>query len=73
MAQTDNNSKPKPRKVRGTGTYVGDEEANTIDYVASYNDGTQPNTRLLNALEYLDTPWAEGSETVSYLLTNVDE
>ena len=25
MAQTDNNSKPKPRKVRGTGTYVGDE------------------------------------------------
>ncbi len=25
MAQTDKNSKPKPRKVRGTGTYVGDE------------------------------------------------
>lgn len=25
MAQTDNNSKPKPRKVRGTGTYLGDE------------------------------------------------
>jgi len=24
MAQTDNNSKPKPRKVRGTGTYLGD-------------------------------------------------
>jgi hypothetical protein len=25
MTQTDNSSKPKPRKVRGTGTYVGDE------------------------------------------------
>lgn len=25
MAQTDNNSKPKPRKVRGTGIYLGDE------------------------------------------------
>lgn len=25
MTQIDNNSKPKPRKVRGTGTYVGDE------------------------------------------------
>ena len=25
MAQTDNNSKPKPRRVRGTGTYMGDE------------------------------------------------
>ncbi len=25
MTQTDNNSKPKPRKVRGTGTYWGDE------------------------------------------------
>ena len=25
MTQNDNNSKPKPRKVRGTGTYMGDE------------------------------------------------
>lgn len=25
MTKTDNNTKPKPRKVRGTGTYVGDE------------------------------------------------
>ena len=25
MAQTDNNSKPKPRKVRGTGIYSGNE------------------------------------------------
>lgn len=25
MAQTNSNAKPKPRKVRGTGTYVGDE------------------------------------------------
>jgi len=25
MTQTNNNSKPKPRRVRGTGTYVGDE------------------------------------------------
>lgn len=25
MAQTNSNSKPKPRRVRGTGTYVGDE------------------------------------------------
>lgn len=25
MTQTNNNTKPKPRRVRGTGTYVGDE------------------------------------------------
>ena len=25
MTQNNNNSKPKPRKVRGTGTYLGDE------------------------------------------------
>ncbi len=58
--------------AKKAGTFVGDEEANTIDYVASYNDGTQPNARMVNALEYLNTPWTEGADTVSYLLTNVD-
>ena len=58
--------------AKQAGTYVGDEAANTIDYVASYNGGTQPNARMVNALEYLDTPWAEGSEEYSYLLSNVN-
>ena len=55
------------------GTYVGSAEDNTIDYVASYNDGTQPNPRMVNALAFLDTPYNEETGKIDYLISNVDE
>ena len=53
------------------GTYVGDADANTINYVASYNNGTKPNARMVNALAYLNTPYDEATGEINYLLSNV--
>ena len=55
------------------GTFVGNADANTIDYVASYNNGTQPNTRMIEALAYLDTPYDEATGQINYLISNVNE
>lgn len=55
------------------GTYVGSLEDNTINYVASYNGGTAPNARMVNALAFLDTPYNEETGNIDYLISNVDE
>ncbi len=55
------------------GTFVGSAEDNAINYILSYNGSTQPNARMINALEYLDTPWNEESGEINYLISNVDE
>ncbi len=55
------------------GTFVGDADANTIDYVASYNNGTQPNARMIDALAYLNTPYDEATNEINYLISNVNE
>ncbi len=64
--------------AKAAGTYVGSEEDNTIDYVGSYNGGSTPNARMVNALKYLD-PAFEGKEAgeidaaASYLISNVKD
>lgn len=55
------------------GTFVGDTEANVIDYVASYNADQSANSRMVNSLAYLtgaepaDAPAAD-----AYTISNVD-
>lgn len=59
------------------GSFVGDADANVINYVLSYNEETQANARMVNALAYLDPAYAaEGVEidpAASYLISNIDE
>ena len=55
------------------GTFVGDAQENTINYVASYNGGTKPNARMVNALAYLNTPYSEEKDEINYLISNVDD
>ena len=58
------------------GTFAGDEAQNVIDYVQSYNGGSTPNARMINALAYLDPAYADTetqAEPAAYLLTNLDE
>ena len=58
--------------AQAAGTYVGSLADNTIDYVASYNGGTTPNARMVNALAFLDTPYNEETGNIDYLISNVD-
>ena len=39
--------------AKQAGTYVGDEEANTINYVLSYNADQTPSSRMLDGLDYV--------------------
>ena len=55
------------------GTYVGDAEANTIDYVASYNADQEANSRMIDALAYLNAETAsDAPEASAYTISNVD-
>lgn len=55
------------------GTYVGDAEANTIDYVASYNADQTANQRMIDALKYFNAETAKDEpETSDYTISNVD-
>jgi len=57
------------------GTFVGDETANVINYVYSYNEGSTPNTRMKDALAYLMPDAYAGAEEIDpavYLMTNLD-
>ena len=64
--------------AKAAGTYVGSEDDNTIDYVASYNGGSTPNARMVNALGYLDPVYAgktaeEINAADAYLISNVKD
>ena len=55
------------------GTYVGDAEANTIDYVASYCGGSEANSRMVSALAYFNAETAsETPVSTDYTISNVD-
>ena len=59
--------------AKQAGTYVGDEEANTIDYVASYNGDQEVNERMVNALKYFNAETAsEEPVPADYTISNVD-
>ncbi len=59
------------------GSFVGDADANVINYVLSYNEETAPNARMVNALAFLDPAFADTEAEVdpaaSYLISNIDE
>ena len=62
--------------AQAAGTFVGDAEANVIDYVASYCGETQANARMVNALAYLDPAYSDTEAEIdpaAYLITNVGE
>ena len=54
------------------GSYVGDKEANTIDYVASYNADQGIGSRMVNALKYFNAETAKDEpETADFTISNV--
>jgi dipeptidase len=56
------------------GTYVGDKDANTIDYVASYNADQTAGSRMVNALAYFGEANAkEEPAAADYTISNVNE
>ena len=60
------------------GFFVGDADANVINYVLSYNEETAPNARMVNALAFLDPAFADAAAedidpAASYLISNVGE
>ena len=55
------------------GSYVGDAEANTIDYVASYCGDQEANSRMVSALAYFNAETASDTPATSdYTISNVD-
>lgn len=58
--------------AKEAGTYVGDEEQNTIDYVASYNYDQTANGRMVDALNYLNGEADEEPAASDYTISNVD-
>ena len=55
------------------GTYVGDADANTIDYVASYNSDQEVGSRMVDALKYFNAETAkEEPEAADFVISNVD-
>lgn len=55
------------------GTYVGDAQENTIDYVASYNGDQTANGRMIDALKYFNADEASEEPAASdYTISNVD-
>lgn len=61
--------------AKQAGTYVGDEEANTIDYIASYLPDQKANSRYLSALKHFNAAFDKAAEDVTaadYAISNVD-
>lgn len=59
--------------AQNAGTFVGDAEANVIDYVASYNADQTAGTRMIDALKYFNAETAkEEPTTEDYTISNVD-
>ena len=59
--------------AKAANSYVGDEAANTIDYVASYNADQGANGRMVDALKFFNAATAtEEPATTAYTISNVD-
>ncbi len=74
MDDTDNVivSKDLVAVAEKAGTYVGDKDANTIDYVASYNSTQTAGSRMVNALAYFGEANAkEEPAAADYTISNV--
>jgi len=54
------------------GTYVGDAEANTIDYRASYNADQEANSRMISAMKHFNAAADDVVEAAEYTVSNVD-
>jgi len=60
--------------AKEAGTYVGDEAANTIDYIASYLPDQQANGRYMSALKHFNAAFDKAAEEVTsadYAISNV--
>jgi len=61
--------------AKEAGTYVGDEAANTIDYIASYLPDQKANGRYMSALSHFNAAFNKTAEEVTpadYAISNVD-
>lgn len=61
--------------AKEAGSYVGDEAANTIDFIASYLPDQTANSRYMSALSHFDPAFAKAAEEVTsadYAISNVD-
>ena len=61
--------------AKQAGTYVGDEAANTIDYIASYLPEQAANTRYASALKHFNAAFDKAQEAIApadYAISNVD-
>ena len=58
--------------AKTAGTYVGDEEANTIDYVASYNGDQVANARMVSAMAHFNAGASAEPTFADYTISNVD-
>jgi len=58
--------------AKTAGTYVGDEEANTIDYVASYNADQVANSRMVSAMAHFNAEASAEPTFADYSISNVD-
>ncbi len=61
--------------AKEAGTYVGDEAANTIDYIASYLPDQQANGRYASALKHFNASFSKAQEEIvpaDYAISNVD-
>ncbi len=58
--------------AKKAGTYVGDEAANTIDYLASYNPEQTANSRMISAMKHFNAAASEEVANSDYTLSNVD-
>ncbi len=54
------------------GFFVGDADANVIDYVASYNADQTANARMYDGIEYLTGAAADELAFADYCISNVD-
>lgn len=55
------------------GSYVGDKEANTINYVASYNADQAAGSRMVDALKFFNAETAKDEPAVTdYTISNVN-
>ena len=59
--------------AKTAGTFVGDEEANTIDYLASYNADQTANGRMVDSLKFFNAETAVDEPAAdAYTISNVD-
>ncbi|MDO4739104.1 MAG: C69 family dipeptidase [Eubacteriales bacterium] len=58
--------------AKTAGTFVGDEEANTIDYLASYNADQVANGRMISAMAHFNAEATAELTFADYAISNVD-